>query len=164
MKYSSEKEMYPDVICWLNIYLKHKYPKAEVKSYDTSRENLCEFIRRHKLSKYFSESDTYVVKVDVTGVILYREKCLLAFVECKLNSITLKDVSQLIGYSKVVKPVLSVIVSPEGISSPVNNLINIYRRYDILTYQDDLKVRIAKWNSSTKDIDVSTLLPHGEHL
>ena len=164
MKYSSEKEMYPDVMYWLNIYLQHKYPKAVIKSYDTSRENLCEFIRRHKLSKYFSESDTYVVKVDVTGVILYREKCLLAFVECKLNSISLKDVSQLIGYSKVVKPVLSVIVSPEGISSPVNNLINIYRRYDILVYQDDLKVRIARWNSLTKDIDVSTLLPHGEHL
>lgn len=164
MKYSSEKEMYPDVMYWLNIYLQHKYPKAVVKSYDTSRENLCEFIRRHKLSKYFSESDTYVVKVDVTGVTLYREKCFLAFVECKLNSINLKDVSQLIGYSKVVKPVLSVIVSPEGISSPVNNLINIHRRYDILTYQDDLKVRIAKWNKSTKDIEVSTLLPHGEHL
>jgi len=65
---------------------------------------------------------------------------------------------------KVVKPKYSFIISPAGISSPVNNLINIYRRYDILTYQDDLKVRIAKWNKSTKDIDVSTLLPHGEHL
>jgi len=162
--YSSEKEMYPDVIFWLNTYLQHKYPKATVKSYDTSRENLCEFIRRHKLSKYFSESETYVVKVDVTGVVIYKEKCFLAFVECKLDPISLKDVSQIIGYSKVVKPVLSLIVSPKGISPPVNSLINVYRRYDILIYQDDLKVRIAKWNKSTKDIDASTLLPHGEHL
>lgn len=164
MNYSSEKEMYPDVIYWLNIYLQHKYPKATIKSYDTSKENLCEFIRRHKLSKYFSESETYIIKVDVTGIVIYREKCFLAFVECKLNSISLKDVSQIIGYSKVVKPVLSLIISPQGISTPVNRLINIYRRYDILTYQDDLKVRIAKWNKSTKDIDISTLLPHGEHL
>jgi hypothetical protein len=116
------------------------------------------------LSKYFSESESYVIKVDITGVVQYNGKCLLAFVECKLKSISLKDVSQIIGYSKVAKPVLSLIISPQGISTPVNKLINIYRRYDILTYQDDLKVRIAKWNKSTKDIDVSTLLPHGEHL
>ncbi|MFA7029399.1 MAG: hypothetical protein WC179_03895 [Candidatus Cloacimonadaceae bacterium] len=163
-KYNSEKELYPDVIYWLNTYLQYKYPRATIKSYDTSRENLCEFIRRHNLSKYFSESESYVIKVDITGVVQYNGKCLLAFVECKLKSISLKDVSQIIGYSKVAKPVLSLIISPQGISTPVNKLINIYRRYDILTYQDDLKVRIAKWNKSTKDIDVSTLLPHGEHL
>lgn len=166
MKYSSEKEIYPDVIYWLNSYLKHRYSGATIESYDTSRENLCDFIRRHELSKYFSESETYFVKVDVTGVVLYKDKgkCFLAFVECKLNPITLKDVSQIIGYSKVVKPVLSLIISPQGISAPVNRLINIHRRYDILTYQDDLKVRIAKWNKSTKAIEASSLLPHGEHL
>lgn len=162
--YNSEKEMYPDVILWLNSYIKHRYPKSVVKSYDTSRENLCDFIRRHELENLFSEFQTYVIKVDITGVIKYKEKCLLAFVECKLNSINLKDISQLIGYSKVVRPVFSLIVSPAGISTPINTLINIYRRYDILTYYKDLYVRIAKWNKSTSDIDVSSLLPHGAHL
>ena len=163
-KYNSEKEMYPDVIYWLDTYLHHKYHKATIKSYNTSRENLSDFIYRHNLNRYFPESETYFVKVDITGVIQYREKCLLSFVECKLNSISLKDISQIIGYSKVVKPILSLIISPQGISTPVNKLINIYRRYDILTYQDNLKVRIAKWNKLTKDIDISTMLPHGEHL
>jgi len=162
--YNYEKEMYHDVIIWLNSYLKNKYPKSIVNSYDTSNENLCNFIRRHRLNKFFPESQTYIIKVDVTGVIKYKEKCLLAFVECKLNSISLKDISQLIGYSKVVNPVLSLIISPSGISTPINMLINIYRRYDILYYKDNLKVKIAKWNYSTKDIDISSLLPHGEHI
>ena len=162
--YNSEKEMYPDVIFWLNRYLKNKYPKSIVSSYDTSKEYLCDFIRRHQLNEFFPESQTYIIKVDVTGVIKYKEKCLLAFVECKLNSISLKDISQLIGYSKVVNPVLSLIISPSGISTPINMLINIYRRYDILSYKDNLNVKIAKWNYSTKDIDISTLLPHGEHI
>jgi hypothetical protein len=162
--YNSEKEMYPDVILWLDSYLKHKYPRATVKSYDTSKENLCDFIRRHRLEKFFPESQTYVIKVDITGIIKYKEKSLLAFVECKLNSISLKDLSQLIGYSKVVRPALSLIISPTGISSPLNTLINIYRRYDVLTYYEDLKIRIAKWNRSTKDIDIHSLLPHGDHL
>ncbi|HUS49820.1 MAG TPA: hypothetical protein VMZ91_06625, partial [Candidatus Paceibacterota bacterium] len=91
------------------------------------------------------------------------EKCVLAFVECKLNSISLKDISQLIGYSKVVRPTFSLILSPAGISSPVNKLINIYKRYDILTYWNNLNVRIAKWNIITKEIDQASLLPHGNY-
>ena len=164
MTYKSEAELYPEVIKWFEKYLIGKHPKAEIKAYDTSRQDLSLFLRRHKLHIFFSEFETYVIKVDVTASIKYKDKCDLAFVECKLNPINLKDISQLLGYSKVVKPKYSFIISPAGISSPVNSLINIYRRYDILTYQDNLKMRIAKWNKSTKDIDVSTLLPHGEHF
>ncbi len=163
MKYKSEKEMYPEVASWLMRYLEHKYRKASVKAYDTSRENLSDFLRRHRLGKYFPEAEAYVIKVDITGVIKHKEKCFLAFVECKLNPISLKDISQLIGYSKVVLPVFSIIVSPIGISSPVNKLINLYRRYDILTYTGNQKVRVASWNKMACDIDTATLLPHGEH-
>ena len=162
--YQSEKEMYPEVIGWLSNYLKRLHPGSEIKSFDTSRINLCEFLRRNKLGKYFPEFETYVIKVDITAVIRHKDKCSLAFVECKLNSISLKDISQLIGYSKVVRPVFSLILSPVGISSPVNSLMNIYKRYDILTYWKETKVRIAKWNKKTGDIDVSTLLPHGGHF
>lgn len=164
MRYNSESEMYPEVASWLARYLSHKYPKASVKAYDTSRENLSDFLRRHRLSKYFTEAETYVIKVDVTGVIKQRERCSLAFTECKLKAINLKDISQLIGYSKVVLPVFSIIVSPSGISSPVNKLINLYRRYDILSYTDKQKVRVASWNKMACDIKTATLLPHGEHL
>ncbi len=162
--YQSEKEMYPEIIAWLNRYLKRLHPRSEIKAFDTSRINLCEFIRRNKLCKYFSEFETYVIKVDITAVIKNKDKCSLAFVECKLNSISLKDISQLIGYSKVVRPVFSLILSPVGISSPVNSLMNIYKRYDILTYWKEAKVRIAKWNRNTGDIDTATLLPHGGHF
>jgi hypothetical protein len=161
--YNSEKEMYPEVFNWLLKHLKGIYPKSEIEVFDTSKINLCEFIRRKNLSIYFSEFETYVIKVDITGVIKYKEKCLLAFVECKLNLISLKDISQLIGYSKVVRPTFSLILSPAGISSPVNKLINIYKRYDILTYWDTLNVRIAKWNRITKEIDQASLLPHGSY-
>lgn len=162
--YQSEKEMYPEIIAWLSKYLKRLHPRSEIKAFDTSRINLCEFIRRNKLGKYFPEFETYVIKVDITAVIKDKDKCSLAFVECKLNSIRLKDISQLIGYSKVVRPVFSLILSPAGISSSVNSLMNIYKRYDILTYWKDTKVRIAKWNEKTADIDTATLLPHGGHF
>ena len=161
MSYLSEKEMYPDVMVWLNTYLKHKYRKASVAVYDTSREDLREFLRRRNLSRHFPQSDTFVIKVDITGVIVSGNVYRLAFVECKANSISLRDISQLIGYSKVVIPAFSMIVSPAGVSPPVNKLINIYRRYDVLSYKDDLLVRIATWNQTSKDIDSASVLPHG---
>ena len=130
--YSSEYELYPDVIRWFEKYLKGKYPKAEIKAYDTSRQDLSEFLRHHKLHLFFPEFETYVIKVDITAAITYKNQCNLAFVECKLNPINLKDISQLLGYSKVVNPRHSFIISPTGISSPVNTLVKIFKRYDIL--------------------------------
>ena len=100
--YNSENEFYPEVISWIGKYLKGKHLKATIKAYDTSRQNLSEFLRRHKLHSFFPEFETYVIKVDVTATIKYKDRYDLAFVECKLNPINLKDISQLLGYSRVV--------------------------------------------------------------
>jgi len=161
--YNSESEIYPEVIRWIERYLKGKHQKATIKAYDTSRQNLSEFLRRHKLHSFFPEFETYVIKVDVTAVIKFRDKCDLAFVECKLNPINLKDISQLLGYSRVVKPKYSFITSPVGISSPVNTLIKVFKRYDILEYLKGTRIKIAQWNETAHEIDISTLLPPGEH-
>ena len=164
MTYKSESELYPEVIRWFEKHLKGKYPKAEIKAFDTSRQDLSEFLRRGKIHSFFPEFETYVIKVDVTATIKHKNTCELAFVECKLNSINLKDISQLLGYSKVVKPRHSFIISPAGISSPVNTLVKIFKRYDILEYAGSSRIRIAQWNKITQEIDISTLLPPGEHL
>ncbi|MDD4980233.1 MAG: hypothetical protein PHC54_03020 [Candidatus Omnitrophica bacterium] len=162
--YSSEKELYPEIIKWLEKYLEGKYPKAEIKAYDTSRQDLSEFLRHHKLHSFFPEFETYVIKIDITASIKHKDKCDLAFVECKLNSINLNDISQLLGYSRVVRPRHSFIISPNTISAPVSTLIKIFKRYDILDYATGARIRIAQWNKITQGIDISTLLPPGEHL
>jgi len=161
--YSSEQELYPEIIEWTTKYLQGKYRNAEIKAYDTSRQDLSEFLRRHKLHSFFPEFETYIIKVDVTAVIRHKDKCDLSFVECKLNPITLNDISQILGYSKVVKPKHSFIISPAGISAPVNSLIKIFKRYDILEYTKDAKIKIAQWNKTMQSIDISTLLPPGAH-
>lgn len=163
MTYSSEQELYPEVIEWVIKYLQGKYCSAEIKAYDTSRQDLSEFLRRHKLHSFFPEFETYIIRVDVTASIRYKDKCDLAFVECKLKPISLNDISQILGYSKVVKPRHSFIMSPEGISAPVSTLIKVFKRYDILEYAKDSRIRIAQWSRTTQSIDISTLLPPGAH-
>lgn len=88
----------------------------------------------------------------LTGVILLNDKAELAFVECKLSKITLKDVSQLLGYSKVACPVHSFIISPKGMSNAVSYLLQTLRRYDILAYSENRKIRVGSWDESKGDI------------
>lgn len=161
--YNSEKEMYPEIISWLTKYLKGKYPKKEIKVFDTSRENLSEFLREKKLNTYFPEFETYVIKVDITTVIRFKDIYRLGFVECKLNPISLNDISQLIGYSKVVRPEISFILSPKGISTPVNLLLKIFKRYDVLEYMPKHRIKVANWDITRKEIDIASVLPPGEY-
>ncbi len=156
--------MYPHVISWLHGLLSSKFKRARVSVYDTSKKVLSRFLFEKGLHKKFPEYQTYEIEVDITGVIEEASKTSLALVECKLASITLRDLSQLLGYSKVANPLISLIVSPAGISESLNMLFNVHRRDDILYYSHDRYIRVAKWVESKIDLDLSSLIPKGTTL
>jgi len=155
--------MYPHVRAWLEKLLKSKFRGAEIKVGDTSKKILSRWLFDNGFHKYFDDYQTYEIEVDVTGIIK-REKAELAIVECKLNKITLRDVSQLLGYSKVANPILSMIVSPAEVSDSLNLLLNISRRYDVLNYSSGRQIVVAKWDETRKEIDVSTIIPKGTSI
>lgn len=156
--------MYPHVRTWLRDLLKEKYPKDSVTVYDTHAQNLSAFLMRKNLHKFFSDFQSYEIKVDVTGVVRRQNIAYLVFVECKLTPISLKDFSQLLGYSRVAKPLYSFILSPNDVSSPVSYLFRTLRRYDILYYDGDKKIFLAKWSKNRRSIVASSIIPAGEHI
>ena len=162
--YKREEEMYPHVIFWLKNLLSEKVKRAKIYVYNSSNINLSNLIEKYNYSKYFSsEYLTYDIKVDVTGIIIFEKerKGELALVECKLKPISLKDLSQIIGYSLIVKPFFAIILSPMGISESLYKLLKIYKRTDILKY-DTLKqksIAVAKWIPDRKDVDMSCIIP-----
>jgi len=166
MSYKSEKDMYPEVANWLREFLIQKFKKASITVDITANTKLYYWLERKKLQKFFKEYISYDIKIDVVGAIIYDNKADLVFIECKRKSITLKDVAQLLGYSRVANPILSFIISPGGLSKPLGFLLEIYGRYDILTYDRDLirVIRIAKWDASRKSINLSSILPPGAHI
>jgi len=157
---STEKDMYPDVIRWLQKFLIDHFSKSDVYCFDTSRVYLNDFLSRKGFSE-FRDSATYEIKVDITGIIRQDKKSNLIFIECKLSYINLKDISQLLGYSKVAQPLYSLIISPKNVSDPVNTLFRTYKRYDVLKYTDKQEICIAKWNVEQKDIDYNSIIPPG---
>lgn len=90
-------------------------------------------------------------------------------IECKTTPITLKDVSQLLGYSRVVLPVYACILSPLGVSSDVASLLKTYSRLDVLEYnwpKGELphSIVVATWNEQRKGIDYDSLIHAGHPL
>lgn len=162
--YGKEQEMYPEVARWLKFFLAERNLESEVDAFPLGKIKLSSFLESKNLHEFFEDYLTYEIEVDVLGVIHKKEKVQLAFVECKLKPITLRDVSQLLGYSKVAQPAYSLIISPEGLSKPVDLLFNTFRRYDVLNYGDGKNIKVATWDPGRKEIVASTLLPAGDHI
>ncbi len=164
MSYTQEKEMYVAVSNWLESFLNDKYKRWPVRIFDSSRKRLNRLINENNLNDLIpSEFVSWDIQVDIVGFVLLRNSAYLAFVECKNRPITLRDLSQLIGYSRVAKPQYSFIISPQGPSDSLHSLLKTYNRLDVLIY--DYKegripksITVAKWLEQSNSIDWSSII------
>jgi len=155
--------MYPDVAAWLRRTMETAFRGKAVAVEVTGRLVLWRFLQQRGWHGYFPDYATFDIRTDVTGIVHSETAAQLAFVECKLGPIRLRDISQLLGYSRVAKPVLAYIVSPAGISTAVRTLLVTHRRFDVVEYDAGKRIRVATWNRQRQEIDHSTLLPPGAH-
>lgn len=158
-KSKREIALYPSILEWLQIYLENKYSNAIIKTYDTHSVDLSDFIQRNDYMKFFQEYATYKIRVDLLGVIIKNNKCNLVFVEVKDTNLSLINLSQLLGYCKILKPEFAFLIYPKGLSRPLNKLLNHFNRLDILEFDKNKFIRIAKWNASRKAIENNSVIP-----
>jgi len=153
--YSNEIEMYPDIILWLQKQLKGKYGKKakKITVLDTHDSDLLNFIIKLKYQKFFPEFTTYKIRQDITGFIEYEDKVDLVFVECKNGKLSLINLSQLIGYSCIALPVISILIAPQGMGTTLSKLLTSFNRTDILEFRPNRKIQVLKWDYNKKDID-----------
>lgn len=153
--YSNEIEMYPDIEFWLEKQLKGEYGKKakKITVLDTHDSDLSNFIIKLKYQRFFSEFTTYKIRQDITGFIEYEDKVELVFVEVKIGQLKLIDLSQLIGYSIIAKPVFSILIAPAGMGSTLAKLLTSFNRTDILEFRPGRKIQVLKWDEKKQDID-----------
>lgn len=168
MPYRREAELYPVVAGWLESFLHERIRSKQVVVADTSRRPLYRAIQDiGAIPENKPEWPTYDILVDVTGFILSKPNVVeLAFVECKNTPISLKDISQLLGYSRVAMPIYSCILSPAGISSEVSGLLRTYRRLDILEYawpkgERPRSIVVGTWDELGKNLSHASLIHNG---
>lgn len=159
--YESKQEiaLYPSMLKWLQTYLENKHQKAVIKTYDVHSVDLSDFIQRNKYTKHFPEYATYKIRVDLLGVILEKNKCNLVFVEVKDTPLSLINLSQLLGYCKILKPEFAFLISPKGLTKPLSQLLVHFNRLDILEFDKNKFVRVAKWNPTRNAIENDSIIP-----
>jgi len=154
-----EEKLYPEIEKWLKTYLEGKYPKHQVRTtYTSSRLNLEVVLRKFGINPTLAIG--LRIKVDVIGIISRNNQHSLVFVEVKDKELNLKDLGQLWGYSQLMEPIESFLISSKGFGG-LSKLFNVLKREDLLKYgQTGTKyMNIAKWDTKRKSIDYATLIP-----
>jgi len=133
-----------------------------VRVYDSHAIALSRLITTLSLQNLFPQFSAWDIKVDVTAVISNKEVGHMALVECKTTPLTLRDVGQLLGYSIVVNPILSVLVSPSPPTDPLITLLRDYGRLDVLQYGPNRRyIRIARWDKVRGEVLATSIIPPG---
>jgi len=154
-----EEKLYPEIKEWLQNYLNDKYRSYTIETtYETSRRNLDVVLRSKGIE--CKEAIGLNIKVDVVGILRRGNDFKLVFVEVKDKELTLKDLGQLWGYTQLLNPIESFLVSSKGLGR-LSHLFNVLRREDLLKYgiKSNKFMQIAKWDKRRKSIDYASLIP-----
>ena len=83
--------------------------------------------------------------------------------ECKNTKLTLAQLSQLLGYSRIAQPLYSFLISPVGFSLTLVSLLQKYRRHDVLEYlwepgKIPWQVAVAQWDMTTANLNRNNMI------
>jgi len=154
-----EEDFYPDIENWLNTYLREKYKGYIVETtHKTSRLSLDVYLKNAGI--LVNEAVGLAIKIDIIGILKRADTVKLVFIEVKDQPLTLKDLGQLWGYSQLINPMESFLISSKGLGS-LEHLFKVLKREDLLFYglKRDKMMRVCKWDEHRKSIDYSTLIP-----
>ena len=156
---SEEEKLYPEIKEWLEQYLLDKYKGYDIEvTSQTSRQYLDIVLKQKGIQ--INESVGLNIKVDIVGIMRKGDDVKLIFVEVKDVPLTLKDLGQLWGYTQLLDPEESFLISPKGFGR-LSHLFKILKREDLLKYgiKRNKFMRVAQWDKSRKSIDWGTIIP-----
>lgn len=159
MMSKEEEKLYSEIKEWLHNYLTDKYNGYTTETtYETSRRNLDVVLKSKGIQ--CKEAIGLQIKVDVVGILKRGSDFKLVFVEVKDTELTLKDLGQLWGYTQLLDPVESFLISSKGLGR-LSHLFNVLKREDLLKFGTKINkfMQLAKWDKSKKTIDYATLTP-----
>ena len=154
-----EEELYPEIEKWFCQYLKDRYKEYEIiTTHETSQLSLDTYLKQ-SLGIEIKEAIGLSIKVDIVAILKGKD-IKLAFVEVKDKPLTLKDLGQLWGYSQLIDPIESFLISPKGIGS-LNHILRILNREDLLRYgkKRERMMKVCKWDENGKSIDYFNMIP-----
>ena len=161
--------MYSPVSKWLGEYLQDRHRKATVRVFDASRKSLARLIKEQSLSANLPpEWVSWDIYIDIVGFILSKATTELAFVECKNAAHTLINLSQLLGYCRIVNPLYALLLAPQRPSDSLRSLLVTYNRMDVLQYHKSAgklprSIVVARWDEISGSLDNNSIIRGDEN-
>lgn len=154
-----EELLYPEIEAWFRKYLEDKYKSYSITTtHKTSRILLDSYFK--SVGVEIKEAIGLSIKVDIVGILKRTNEIKIVFAEIKDQPLTLSDLGQLWGYTQLINPVESFLISSRGLGS-LDYLFKVLKREDMLFYgiKKEKMMRVCKWDEQRKSIDYSTLIP-----
>ena len=156
-----EHELYEPVKNWLYFFLKENIKAKFVKAFIGANETMCKILLRETFSSKIKNLSFFEFKIDVFAVIEIKDEIRLVIVECKKEPIGLIHLGQLIGYSQIIMPWRSILISPKGTSSLLNRFITVHRANQLLRYGKNGQISICRWDIDRKKPLITDVIPPG---
>lgn len=152
---------------WAAGFLRARARTCAVRVHDGSRTHVSELIARSPSAPAFpAESSSWQVRCDIVGLLTRRKAGYVCLVEVKSGAISVRDLSQVLGYCRVVRPVKAFLLSPAGAGRHLWRLVREHARYDLLEYdwppgRQPRSIVVARWNTAANQPDPETVLCAG---
>ncbi|RKU26294.1 hypothetical protein C6499_13625 [Candidatus Poribacteria bacterium] len=157
-------DLYPDVSQWLEVFLKDRFQRAEVDVHSLPHTPISRFLSTYDRGSFLGAWRSWNIKVDIVGFVHHTNKPTdLILVECKNTKLTLAHLSQLLGYSRIARPLYSFLISPVGFSRSLVSLLQEYHRHDVLEYHSEAgklprQVIVAQWEMTSRNLNRHTMI------
>ena len=156
-----ENELYQPIKDWLHIFLQENIKTKFIKTFIGANETMHKILLRETFSSKIKNLSFFEFKIDVFAVIEIKNEIRLVIVECKKEPIGLIHLGQLIGYSQIILPWKSILISPKGTSSLLHRFINIHKADHLLRYGKDGQISICKWDIDREKPLITDVIPQG---
>lgn len=163
MSINSEDDLYEPIQKWLENFLGETLKKKalSVKSYVGAYEVLSKILMREGFADKITNAPLFDLKIDVFAVVTFRNRTELVIVECKKDSLGLIDLGQLIGYSQIISPWISILVSPNGPTTGLHNFLVNHGMDHLLKYGDASRSLVVRWDVTRMVPDYFSVIPKG---
>ncbi len=158
-----EIELYDGMCKWLETHLKDKYfnSNCQVVVVDCHSVNLDTVLDKYNIIQYYPQVVGLRIEIDVLGMVIWKDRAEIYFIEAKKTQLTLQNLGQLLIYCKLCDPKEAYLLSSEGLGS-LKKVLTSLNREDLLDFGSGKKIKkmkVAKWDIRRNTVDNHSLIP-----
>lgn len=159
----SEFELYPGMCSWMETYLNDKFSRknCEVIVVDCHSVYLDSVLEKYDVIKYYPQIVGLKIEIDVLGIVIWKDRAELYFVEAKKTALNLQNLGQLLIYCKLCNPEEAFLLSSGGLGG-LKKVLNNLGREDLLDYGTGKRIKkisVARWDITKDGIDNHSIVP-----